>query len=177
MVSAPIFLSDKSSGFLEIFLFLQLLSLIPVGFIFKYFIQFVKEKKAFYGILISCIVSCLGLVYIYDNNVYQYGFFFFTGMNGAYLMDSMGSSLFIKTYIQELETTSVNSGFIISFSTTSGRTIGSLMVTIIMSLVSLEYMYLFMYGFIGSMLIGLTCSVLILRRHLRVKAITKIKNN
>jgi hypothetical protein len=177
MVSAPIFLADQSSKFVEVFLFLQLLSLIPVGFIFKYYIQFVKEKKAFYGLLFSCIVSCLGLIYIVDNNVYQYSVFFFTGVNSAYLLDSMGSSLFIKTYIQELETTYANSGFIISFSTTSGRTIGSLLVTIVLNLFGYEKMYLIMYGFISCLFIGLTCSVLILRRQLRVKAITKIKNN
>ena len=92
-------------------------------------------------------------------------------------LESVASSLLIKAYVDEVEGTWMNSGFIISYSTTSGRSIGSLLVTITLILVGVDYALPLLYGFISIVFAIVIIISYIFRRELRVKSIAKLKSS
>lgn len=174
MVSAPVYLKNESPYFIEIFLTIQTFSLIPIGFAFKYFITYYKEKKVFLIITALCCLSTFTISYLSFNSLNLYFIFYLIAINLAYSLDTIASSLFIKTYINEFEKTSYNSGFIISYSTTSGRTIGSLLVTVTISCFGVDKMNLILYGFVSLLFFIICLTSVLMRREIRVKAISKL---
>jgi len=178
VVSAPVFLGylRKDTTFIEVFLSIGTFSLIPVGFGFKYLIVHLDERKAYLWIALFCIFGSLGLSYIINDSLVQYSVFFLIGINVGYTFDTIASSLFIQTYIEDLEATSYNSGFIISYSTTVGRTIGPLMVTMIVVIFGDKWLMTSLYGLCTVLYAGIALVTLIYRKELRVKAITKLNN-
>lgn len=169
MVTAPYHIT--STDITKLFLTLMKLSVLPLGLAFKYYFAKNNEKYVYFGVLFITFFSNLGLSLLINNSFVQYSVFFLLNMNFTHLLETMASTLLIKAYPLSMEQSFFNQGFMITFFTTLGRFLGSL----------ISYPY---YSWFGrdnlTFSVFLTCAVLlavlftfsiVLRRDFRVKPI------
>lgn len=148
--------------------------LIPFGMIFKKVAGKKRDRNTLLIVLIVCILSSIGLVYLINDSIIQYTIFYVILVNFTYFLESASNSLMSKQSPKQWEKRTVNTGFIISISTTFGRALGSLMITFVGKVFGSEYTNMITYSTSAILLLILTISSLIFWKDLRVKAFSKV---
>ena len=177
-VSASIYLNQtfnydiKSVAY---FLAFSSFLVIPASFVINKLFKEYQERKV---ILTLTIVSCISSFFMlsfefFEMSLVRFYFFFSVLFVLAYVLESFTSALLAKIYPPNLTKNIFNSGFAITFSTTGGKMIGAILVTVLGTIAGRNYgNYLYGLYFI---LFGLVAISVYLRfADLRIKAIARI---
>lgn len=164
----------ESNKVAKIFLTLMKLSNLPIGLGFKALIARYDEKRAYFAVLAITLFSNIGLCYLINDSMIQYSFFFLMNMNFTHLLETMASTLLIKLYSKSMEESFYNQGFVITFTTTFGRLVGSFINFPLVAIFGENLLSESAFGFCTILLCILLVLSLIYRRELRVKAISRL---
>jgi MFS family permease len=168
---------QENTLFVSIFMFVGLLTIFPTSVIFKKVtLKYTRERKILIYLLFICFFGCFFIVDFFYDSIYVYSVFFVILVIVTSVIESLASSLLAKIIPPDWELGTFNAGFIITISTTVGRTIGSFMLTI-SGAISEDLILEITYSFCALLFLVIIIFFLINYSELRVKAIARILKN
>lgn len=132
-----------------------------------------RERKILIYLVPLCLVFALLLINIFYDSDVQFLICFIILIILTCNIESLASNLLAKVVPNDWELGTINAGFLITISTTSGRVVGSCMLTI-GGAISTNYINSITFGFISVLFAIGTILTIIFYGELRVKAIVRI---
>jgi MFS family permease len=165
---------EKDLIFTSIFIFLSLMPVFPLAIYLKRLtLRNTKERVVLISSIGLAFLFSLFMIDILYTSIYSYCCFYILLIIVTNIIESLGSSLISKIIPADWELGTFNAGFIITVSTTAGRSIGAFMLTIT-GIFGNQFILLITYAFCSFLFLVIFILFVIYYSELRVKAIARI---
>lgn len=146
LVLTPITMPDDyllSHQFVAIFLTTSALIVFPISYLINNLSKRYSERKILFILLLLCVLSSGMLInfYTYVVGLYRFMIFYMILFVCCNILESVDSVLMAKVFPSQLNIGIVNSGFMIILTTSGGRFIGSLLITVFSQIMDEEHVY------------------------------------